>query len=141
MPNVSPLFWSFRIMVGLGVLFILLTATFFVLSLACAGSTATAGCSGSRCSRSRCPGSRPSSAGSSPSSGASPGSIEGVLPTAVAVSDLGIGQVALTILGFVTLYTVLAVIEVSSDAQGHPRPGPDHVAEASIPRLFRAPAE
>ncbi len=31
-PQVAPLFWSFRIMVGLGLFFILLTGTFFVLS-------------------------------------------------------------------------------------------------------------
>ena len=31
-PPVAPLFWSFRVMVGLGMFFILLTVTFFVLS-------------------------------------------------------------------------------------------------------------
>ncbi|WP_204270826.1 cytochrome ubiquinol oxidase subunit I, partial [Escherichia coli] len=31
-PAVAPLFWAFRIMVGLGLFFILLTATFFILS-------------------------------------------------------------------------------------------------------------
>ncbi|WP_204306982.1 cytochrome ubiquinol oxidase subunit I, partial [Klebsiella aerogenes] len=32
-PHVPTLFWSFRIMVGLGMFFILLTGTFFVLSV------------------------------------------------------------------------------------------------------------
>jgi cytochrome d ubiquinol oxidase subunit I len=36
-----------------------------------------------------------------------------VLPTAIGVSDLGIGQVALTICGFVLFYSVLAVVEVA----------------------------
>jgi cytochrome d ubiquinol oxidase subunit I len=45
--------------------------------------------------------------------GRQPWSIEGVLPTAIGVSSLGIGQVALTICGFVLFYTVLAVVEVA----------------------------
>ena len=45
--------------------------------------------------------------------GRQPWIIEGVLPTAIGVSDLGVWQVALTIFGFVLFYSVLAVVEVA----------------------------
>lgn len=44
--------------------------------------------------------------------GRQPWIIEGVLLIAAAVSDLGITQVLLTILGFVVIYTALAIIEM-----------------------------
>ena len=45
--------------------------------------------------------------------GRQPWAVEGVLPTAVAVSKLGVTEVALTLAAFCVLYTVLFVIEVS----------------------------
>ncbi|MFA5598316.1 MAG: cytochrome ubiquinol oxidase subunit I, partial [Pusillimonas sp.] len=44
--------------------------------------------------------------------GRQPWVIEGVLPTAVAVSNLGASTVLLTIVGFLAIYTVLFVIEM-----------------------------
>ena len=44
--------------------------------------------------------------------GRQPWVIEGILPTAVAVSSLGAGTLLLTIAGFVLIYTVLLVIEI-----------------------------
>ncbi|CAB5713785.1 Cytochrome d ubiquinol oxidase subunit 1 [Delftia tsuruhatensis] len=110
-PAVGPLFWSFRIMVGLGMFFILLTATFFWLSVRrrldahpwllrvavfaiplpwiaaeCGWIVAEVG--------------------------RQPWIIEGVLPTALAVSNLGAGTLLLTIAGFIAIYTVLFVIEM-----------------------------
>uniref|UniRef100_UPI0013D87834 cytochrome ubiquinol oxidase subunit I n=1 Tax=Klebsiella pneumoniae TaxID=573 RepID=UPI0013D87834 len=45
--------------------------------------------------------------------GRQPWVIEGVLPTAAAVSSLGIGQVLFTIVCFALIYTVLIVIEMT----------------------------
>jgi cytochrome d ubiquinol oxidase subunit I len=44
--------------------------------------------------------------------GRQPWAVEGVLPTAVAVSNLGIQTVLTTLIGFVVLYTVLIVVEM-----------------------------
>lgn len=59
--------------------------------------------------------------------------IEGVLPTAAAVSSLGAGTVLLTIIGFAALYTTLIVIEmglmIKAIKQG---PEPDDVPEAVL---------
>ena len=111
-PHVPTLFWSFRIMVGLGMFFILLTATFFwlsarrrldryplllklcVLAIPLPWVAAELGWVVAEFGR-------------------QPWVIEGVLPTAVAVSSLGAETVLLTILGFAALYTVLIVIEMT----------------------------
>jgi cytochrome d ubiquinol oxidase subunit I len=95
-PTVAPLFWSFRLMVGLGVYFIALMATFFWLasvrrlerfpwllrlaffSIPLPWLAAELGWFVAEFGR-------------------QPWSIEGVLPTAIGVSDLGVWQVALTI--------------------------------------------
>lgn len=110
-PQVAPLFWSFRIMVALGMYFIVLTAVFFYLA-----------------SRHRLENHRwllKMAVWSIPlpwvaiecgwfvaEFGRQPWIIEGVLPTAVAASNLGVTTVLLTILGFVAIYSVLFVIEM-----------------------------
>jgi cytochrome d ubiquinol oxidase subunit I len=111
-PTVAPLFWSFRLMVGLGFYFIALMATFFWLasvrqlerfpwllrlaffSIPLPWLAAELGWFVAEFGR-------------------QPWIIEGVLPTAIGVSDLGVWQVALTIFGFVLFYSVLAVVEVA----------------------------
>jgi cytochrome d ubiquinol oxidase subunit I len=97
-PNVPTLFWSFRIMVGLGIFFILLTATFFylsaVFSIPLPWIAAEAGWIVAEVGR-------------------QPWVIEGVLPTAAAVSDLGATTVLFTIAGFAAIYTVLFIIEMT----------------------------
>jgi cytochrome d ubiquinol oxidase subunit I len=110
-PQVAPLFWLFRVMVGIGMLLIVLTGTFFVLSarraldrhrwllkaavfaiplpwLAIEAGWLVA------------------------EFGRQPWVIEGVLPTAVAVSNLGVRTLLLTLAGFIAIYTVLLVIEM-----------------------------
>ncbi|MBB3225158.1 cytochrome ubiquinol oxidase subunit I [Pseudoduganella umbonata] len=122
-PRVAPLFWSFRIMVALGIYFIALTATFFVLSarrrldaypwllklavlsIPLPFVAAEAGWIVAELGR-------------------QPWAIEGVLPTAVAVSNLGIGTVLGTLIGFVVLYTILLVIEMKLMLKAI-RKGPD----------------
>lgn len=110
-PPVFSLYWSFRIMVGLGMFFIVLTATFFVLS-----------------TRRRLDAHRwllKVAVWSIPlpwvaaemgwivaEVGRQPWVIEGVLPTAVAVSNLGAATLLISIGGFVAIYTVLFVIEM-----------------------------
>jgi len=111
-PTVWPMFWSFRLMVGLGFYFIFFTGTFFylastgrldkyrwllrlaVISIPLPWIAAELGWFVAEYGR-------------------QPWIIEGVLPTAIAVSHLGIWEVALTMAGFVALYTVLLIIEMS----------------------------
>ncbi|EFH11377.1 cytochrome ubiquinol oxidase subunit I [Teichococcus cervicalis] len=110
-PQVAPLFWSFRVMVGLGMFFILLTATFFYLSAR------------HRLDRHRwllwvavwsipLPWIAAELGWIVAEYGRQPWIIEGVLPTALAVSHLGVTEVLLTIAGFTLFYSVLAVVEM-----------------------------
>ena len=110
-PAVAPLYWAFRIMVGLGLFFILLTATFFILSakrkldaypwlLKVAVFAIPLPWIAAECGWIVA------------EVGRQPWVIEGVLPTAFAVSNLGASTVLLTIIGFVLIYTVLFVIEM-----------------------------
>ncbi|MBO9513432.1 MAG: cytochrome ubiquinol oxidase subunit I [Variovorax sp.] len=129
-PPVGPLYWSFRIMVTLGMFFIVLTATFFVLS-----------------ARRRLDAHRwllkvavfaiplPWIAAELgwivAEVGRQPWVIEGVLPTAVAVSNLGAATVLGTIAVFTAIYTVLFIIEmklmlgaIRKGPAEHPVPAP-----------------
>ncbi len=110
-PQVAPLFWLFRVMVGIGVLLILLTGTFFVLSAR------------RRLDRHQwllkaavfaipLPWIAIEAGWLVAEFGRQPWVIEGVLPTAVAVSNLGVRTLLLTLTGFVAIYTVLLVIEM-----------------------------
>jgi cytochrome d ubiquinol oxidase subunit I len=58
--------------------------------------------------------------------GRQPWIIDGVLPTFLATSELGIGDLVLTILGFTVVYGVLAVIEITLMLQAI-RKGPEAV--------------
>jgi cytochrome d ubiquinol oxidase subunit I len=131
-PHVPTLFWSFRIMVGLGMFFILLTATFFWLS--------------ARRSLDAHPWLLWVAVFAIPlpfiaiefgwivaEFGRQPWIIEGVLPTAAAVSSLGASTVLLTILGFAALYTVLIVIEMTLMVKAIRKgPEPDDEPEAEL---------
>ena len=130
-PQVAPLFWSFRVMVVLGMFFIVLTATFFWLSAR------------HRLDQHRwllklavCAIPLPWVAIEAgwlvAEYGRQPWVIEGVLPTAVAVSNLGVKTLLLTIAGFVAIYSVLLVIELKlmiKAIQHGPDPEP---AQASV---------
>ncbi|AWB34108.1 cytochrome ubiquinol oxidase subunit I [Orrella marina] len=136
-PMVAPLFWAFRIMVGLGFLFILLMATFFILS--------------ARRRYENHPWLLKIAVFSIPlpflasemgwfvaEFGRQPWIIEGVLPTAAAVSNLGIRTVLGTIAGFVAIYTILLIIEMKLMLRAIRKgPEPDDSPEAPLttPRL------
>ncbi|THD62324.1 MAG: cytochrome bd-I ubiquinol oxidase subunit CydA [Bradyrhizobium sp.] len=110
-PAVSPLFWSFRIMVGLGFYFIALFAVAFVLasnrqltryggflwlallSLPLPWIAAELGWIVAEVGR-------------------QPWVIEGVLPTFLAVSSISAANIWTTLIGFVVFYSTLAVVDV-----------------------------
>jgi cytochrome bd ubiquinol oxidase subunit I len=110
-PTVWPLFWAFRIMVGLGFAFIGTMAYFFI-----------------RASFKRMEFPRWSlhmAVWMIPTPwiaaelgwfvaefGRQPWTVDGVLPTAMSVSALSVTEVAMTLAGFVAFYTVLFVIEM-----------------------------
>ncbi|WP_307273171.1 cytochrome ubiquinol oxidase subunit I [Labrys wisconsinensis] len=110
-PQVSPLFWSFRIMVGLGFFFIGLFAVAFYLAsrrrllaspaflrvalwvLPLPWIAAELGWYVAEVGR-------------------QPWVIEGVLPTFLAVSSLSAGNVLTTLVGFIVFYSTLLVVDV-----------------------------
>ena len=109
-PNVVPLFWAFRIMVGLGFFFIVLFATAFWLSTRrsfehpaflklCLWSLPL-------------PWVAAELGWFVAEYGRQPWAIDGVLPTRLASSALSLPQVTFTLAGFVIFYTTLLVIEV-----------------------------
>ncbi|MEI4482783.1 MULTISPECIES: cytochrome ubiquinol oxidase subunit I [unclassified Phyllobacterium] len=140
-PHVPTLFWSFRIMVGLGMFFILLTFTFFILSV--------------RRKIDAYPSLLRIAVFSIPlpwvaaelgwivaEFGRQPWIIEGVLPTAAAVSNLGAKSLLITIAGFVVIYTALFIIEMGlmlKAIKGGPEP--DHEPEAALISTHIVPAE
>ncbi|CUH75294.1 cytochrome ubiquinol oxidase subunit I [Tropicibacter naphthalenivorans] len=111
-PGVFPLFWSFRAMVGLGFSFILLTGYFFwmssfkgaqyprwalrlaVLWIPAPWIAAELGWFVAEYGR-------------------QPWTVDGMLPTALSVSHLGVTDLLITIAGFVMFYTVLFIVEMS----------------------------
>ncbi len=139
-PQVLPMFWTFRIMVGLGFYFIAAMAVFFfvstrrelaqrrwllwvaVWSIPLPWIAAEMGWFVAEFGR-------------------QPWIIEGVLPTAAAVSNLGASTVLMTILGFATIYTILFIIEMSLMVRAISKgPQPDEHPEAGLmtPRLVPA---
>lgn len=111
MPNVTPLFYAFRIMVGLGIFFIILFAIAFyqmnikrrfnkkfllklcLWSLPLPWIAAELGWIVAEYGR-------------------QPWVIEGILPTALGVSPVSSGHVVASLIGFVVLYTVLLVVDL-----------------------------
>jgi cytochrome d ubiquinol oxidase subunit I len=140
-PGVLPLFWAFRIMVGIGFFLILLTGTFFVLSARRA------------LDRHRfllkvavfaipLPWIAAEMGWIVAEFGRQPWIIEGILPTAVAVSNLGASTVLFTIVGFVAIYTVLFIIEMGLMLRAiKAGPEPDSKPEAKLAPASIAPAE
>jgi cytochrome d ubiquinol oxidase subunit I len=110
-PSVAPIFWTFRIMVGLGFFFIGLFAIGFYLAAR------------RRVAQSRTflkialwtlplPWIAAEMGWFVAEHGRQPWSIEGVLPTFLAVSPIPVSNVAISLAGFILFYTVLAVIDV-----------------------------
>ena len=70
--------------------------------------------------------------------GRQPWAVEGVLPTAVAVSELGAGTVLFTLLGFVAIYTALIVVEMKlmlGAIRKGPQPDTPPAAPADVPLI------
>lgn len=110
-PRVAPLFWSFRLMVGLGFYFIAFFAFAFWLA------------SKHQLDRRRwflrlalyslpLPWIAIEAGWLIAEYGRQPWVIDGVLPTFFAASGLKLHQILITLTGFVTLYTALAVVEI-----------------------------
>jgi cytochrome d ubiquinol oxidase subunit I len=140
-PAVSPLFWSFRVMVGLGFFFIALFIAAFwlatrrrlqfnraflwiaLLSLPLPWIAAELGWYVAEVGR-------------------QPWVIEGVLPTFLAVSSLSAGNVLITLVGFVVFYSVLLIVEIflmTRAIKAGPPPIDEEPRVAAFTRL--APAE
>jgi cytochrome d ubiquinol oxidase subunit I len=109
-PDVSVMFWSFRVMAGLGFYFIALFGVAFVLSSMRKHETRWF----LRLALFSLP--LPWVAAELgwllAEYGRQPWIIEGVLPTFLGVSSLDASQIILTMVGFTVLYGVLAVVEV-----------------------------
>lgn len=110
-PAVSPLFWSFRIMVGLGLFFIVLFAVAFYLA---SSRRLTSSPTFLRIALWVLP--LPWIAAELgwfvAEVGRQPWVIEGVLPTFLAVSSLSASDVLTTLVGFILFYSSLLVVEV-----------------------------
>ena len=126
-PPVAPLYWSFRLMVGIGMFLILLTGTFFVLSARRQLDTRRWLLKVAVWSM-PLPWLAVESGWIVAELGRQPWVIEGVLPTAAAVSSLGATTVLMTIAGFVLIYSVLLFIEVKLMLKAI-RKGPDAASE------------
>ncbi|MBI1417523.1 MAG: cytochrome bd-I ubiquinol oxidase subunit CydA [Limimaricola sp.] len=110
-PTVWPLFWAFRLMVALGFGFIATMAYFFYM----------ASFRGMRFPRPAlhlavwmipAPWIAAELGWFVAEFGRQPWTVDGILPTALSVSALSITDVALTLVGFVLLYTVLFIVEM-----------------------------
>ncbi len=142
-PAVSPLFWSFRIMVGLGLFFIVLFAVAFYLA---SSRQLTSSPTFLRVALLVLP--LPWVASELgwfvAEVGRQPWVIEGVLPTFLAVSSLSAGNVLITLVGFILFYSTLLVVEiylmVKTIRLGPALVGPD-VSAKSIAMAAPAAAE
>ncbi|MBV8474528.1 MAG: cytochrome ubiquinol oxidase subunit I, partial [Hyphomicrobiales bacterium] len=110
-PPVSPLFWSFRFMVGLGFFFIALFAVAFYLA------------SSRRLETSRAflyvallalpaPWVAAELGWYVAEVGRQPWVIEGVLPTFMAISSLSAANVVTTLVGFIAFYSILLIVDI-----------------------------
>jgi cytochrome d ubiquinol oxidase subunit I len=110
-PDVPALFWSFRIMAGFGLLFIAFFAVAFWLSMV------------RRLDRHRwflrfclwilpAPWIAAELGWFVAENGRQPWTIDGVLPTFLSASSITVGQVGLSLAGFIVFYTALAIVEI-----------------------------
>jgi cytochrome d ubiquinol oxidase subunit I len=111
-PQVAPLFWAFRVMVGLGFFFIGLMA-FFFWRASFRGATFSRPALWLAVIAIPTPWIAAEMGWFVAEFGRQPWSVEGVLPTAVAVSHLSMTSVALTLAGFIAFYSVLFVVEMA----------------------------
>ncbi|MFZ1468788.1 MAG: cytochrome ubiquinol oxidase subunit I [Paracoccaceae bacterium] len=110
-PTVWPLFWSFRVMVGLGFSFIAVMAYFFWRS-SFRGQDYPRWALWSAVAIIPTPWIAAELGWIVAEFGRQPWTVDGVLPTAMSVSHLSVADVLLTLTGFMIFYTVLFVIEM-----------------------------
>ena len=111
-PHVFPIFWAFRIMVALGFAFIGILGYFFVRT-SFYGMTFPRWALWGAVAAIPAPWIAAEMGWIVAEYGRQPWTVDGILPTALSVSHLGVGEVLFTIAGFAAFYTVLFVIEVS----------------------------
>ncbi len=132
-PEVSPLFWSFRFMVALGLFFIALFAVAFYLASARALQAYRAFLYVALWTL-PLPWIASELGWFVAEVGRQPWVIEGVLPTFMAVSSLSAANVATTLIGFIAFYSALLVVEIYLMVKTV-RIGPDFVAEGGVKEL------
>ena len=111
-PTVWPLFWSFRIMVGLGFLF-LVTMTFFFFVANFRGMRYPRWALHAAVWMIPLPWVAAELGWIVAEYGRQPWTVDGVLPTALSASHLSIADLLITLAGFVLFYSVLFVIEIA----------------------------
>ena len=128
-PHVPTLFWAFRIMVGLGFCFIAVMASFFVM----------AQIKGMRFPRPAlwlavvmipAPWIAAEMGWIVAEYGRQPWTVDGILPTALSASHLSVGDLLITLAGFVIFYSVLFIIEMGLMVK-YIRKGPQEDVEAT----------
>ena len=110
-PGVLPLFWAFRIMVGLGFGFIAMMIFFFIRS-SFMGQKYPRWALHAAVWLIPAPWIAAELGWFVAEFGRQPWTVDGVLPTALSVSHLSAGDLLLTLAGFVIFYTVLFIIEM-----------------------------
>ncbi len=110
-PNVWPLFWAFRIMVGLGFSFIGVMAYFFWRSSFC-GQNYPRWALWGAVAIIPTPWIAAEMGWLVAEYGRQPWTVDGVLPTALSVSHLSAGDLLLTLAGFMIFYTILFIVEM-----------------------------
>jgi cytochrome d ubiquinol oxidase subunit I len=110
-PKVWPLFWAFRIMVGLGMAFIL-TMGYFFYRAAFKGMSFPRPALHVAVWMIPAPWIAAELGWFVAEFGRQPWTVDGILPTAMSVSALSMTEVALTLAGFVIFYTILFIVEM-----------------------------
>ena len=111
-PGVAPLFWSFRIMVGLGFLFIAVMLYFFWMS-SFGGEKYPRWSLIAAVALIPTPWIAAELGWFVAEFGRQPWTVDGVLPTALSASQLSVQDLFITLAGFVTFYSILFVIEMA----------------------------
>ena len=111
LPRVWPLFWAFRIMVGLGFAFIAVMAYFFWRS-SFRGQTYPRWALWGAVAIIPTPWIAAEMGWFVAEYGRQPWTVDGVLPTAMSVSHLSVQDLLITLAGFMIFYTILFIVEV-----------------------------
>ncbi|WP_138467857.1 cytochrome ubiquinol oxidase subunit I [Poseidonocella sp. HB161398] len=111
-PHVFPIFWAFRIMVALGFAFIGILGFFFIRS-SFKGMTYPRWALWGAVAVIPAPWIAAEMGWIVAEYGRQPWTVDGILPTALSVSHLGVGELLFTIAGFVIFYSTLFVIEMA----------------------------